>query len=592
LIKIVKILHYSIISGTILLCVTYNVNAQNLIKNPQFKNNGIEWSFKCNWCSNNYKCYDEKRFIGALITGELFLSYGSSNCVFDHYNKDIFYGYSWYARQKIESELKSGKLYIVKFDYKLTINHYDRQFGQQTGIGFENEQFDWKYGLLPISHLAVDTSSNWTTFKKTIRPMFDVKYTIFGTYLKDESLGKVFHEYHNFFHIKNPSITEIEDSPDVSAVEIYKVDKPARPGAAKNNINDIVIYYQSGVHEINENDKLRLDSIIGFMKSNPQIAIDILSYTDEVGSEKDNQLLADNRMNHVKDYLLIKGIKPERIMELALVNDKVRVPEKYRNDKIKRRTIVRKSKLKVHEVLSRKILKHIANKEYTDARRLVRMYILVSEEAYAVNAFNHPEFATLMKDSRFKEEMRKLILSKYDKVPKSELAFKIDSLNTMEQHCRGFCQLFHIVGEYEWEYEQPKLDYYSGEFCLDTIMLLNIIKDSIPKISEIGPRSSIKLSTMLAHTNSEVLDRVLPQIEKMCREGEFYWDNYALLFDKNQRFKGLPQRYGTQAEVDEEGYLKISELEDSEKVHQWRREVGLGPLPDYSQYKIKVNTRK
>jgi Family of unknown function (DUF6624) len=54
----------------------------------------------------------------------------------------------------------------------------------------------------------------------------------------------------------------------------------------------------------------------------------------------------------------------------------------------------------------------------------------------------------------------------------------------------------------------------------------------------------------------------------------------AYLTDRIAFFEGRPQRYGTQFDYDEQGYLVVYAVEDPERVDQLRRSVGLAPLED------------
>ncbi|MBI1226208.1 MAG: OmpA family protein [Bacteroidetes bacterium] len=56
-----------------------------------------------------------------------------------------------------------------------------------------------------------------------------------------------------------------------------------------------------------------LDSLAAFLKENQKIKVEIGGHTDDVGNDDDNQLLSQNRAESVADYLISKGVKPERL---------------------------------------------------------------------------------------------------------------------------------------------------------------------------------------------------------------------------------------------------------------------------------------
>lgn len=68
----------------------------------------------------------------------------------------------------------------------------------------------------------------------------------------------------------------------------------------------------------------------------------------------------------------------------------------------------------------------------------------------------------------------------------------------------------------------------------------------------------------------------LPELEAQGRPGE-----YALLYDRLQIRRGLPQRYGTQLGWAEGGSMGLLPIETLEGIDATRAEVGLGPLDDY-----------
>ncbi|MCF8248242.1 MAG: OmpA family protein [Saprospiraceae bacterium] len=56
-----------------------------------------------------------------------------------------------------------------------------------------------------------------------------------------------------------------------------------------------------------------LDGLAAFLKENPKVKVEIGGHTDDVGNDDDNQLLSQNRAESVYNYLISKGIAPERL---------------------------------------------------------------------------------------------------------------------------------------------------------------------------------------------------------------------------------------------------------------------------------------
>jgi outer membrane protein OmpA-like peptidoglycan-associated protein len=64
---------------------------------------------------------------------------------------------------------------------------------------------------------------------------------------------------------------------------------------------------------LSEEAKTLLDKDVQGLKENPKINVRMAGYTSAKGTEEVNQKLSEERANRVRDYLIEKGIAPERI---------------------------------------------------------------------------------------------------------------------------------------------------------------------------------------------------------------------------------------------------------------------------------------
>jgi outer membrane protein OmpA-like peptidoglycan-associated protein len=64
---------------------------------------------------------------------------------------------------------------------------------------------------------------------------------------------------------------------------------------------------------LSESAKTMLDKDVQGLKENPLMKVRMAGYTSAEGTEEDNQQLSERRANTVRDYLIEKGIAPERI---------------------------------------------------------------------------------------------------------------------------------------------------------------------------------------------------------------------------------------------------------------------------------------
>jgi outer membrane protein OmpA-like peptidoglycan-associated protein len=72
-------------------------------------------------------------------------------------------------------------------------------------------------------------------------------------------------------------------------------------------------HFNFGESALSAEAKTLLDEDVQAMKDNPQTEVRMAGYTSAIGSKEVNQKLSEDRANAVRDYLIEKGIAPERI---------------------------------------------------------------------------------------------------------------------------------------------------------------------------------------------------------------------------------------------------------------------------------------
>jgi len=94
---------------------------------------------------------------------------------------------------------------------------------------------------------------------------------------------------------------------------VFTVNIPLQPiekGAAIVLKN---IFFETGKFELQNESRSELDKLVALLNDNPNLKIQIDGHTDNVGQEKDNQVLSTNRAKSVVGYLLSKAINPQRL---------------------------------------------------------------------------------------------------------------------------------------------------------------------------------------------------------------------------------------------------------------------------------------
>lgn len=102
------------------------------------------------------------------------------------------------------------------------------------------------------------------------------------------------------------------------------------------------ILYETGSSKLLPTAYPELNKLLNFLNENPSIAIRIIGHTDDIGAEKDNQVLSENRAKSVIDYLIKNGISPSRLTSEGKGELEPLVPnDSPANRKINRRTEVK-----------------------------------------------------------------------------------------------------------------------------------------------------------------------------------------------------------------------------------------------------------
>lgn len=103
------------------------------------------------------------------------------------------------------------------------------------------------------------------------------------------------------------NILEIEAmKQEVTASEMFEA-------ITKNGFIALYINFETGKSAIQPQSESIIDQIADMLKQNPGLRISIEGHTDNVGSEKSNQILSELRANAVVKALIVKGINAARL---------------------------------------------------------------------------------------------------------------------------------------------------------------------------------------------------------------------------------------------------------------------------------------
>ncbi len=98
-----------------------------------------------------------------------------------------------------------------------------------------------------------------------------------------------------------------------SEIKPFKKDIPLKP----IKVGEIVIlkniFFETDKFELKNESKVELDRLCALLKLNPVLKIEISGHTDNVGNEKYNLTLSENRARTVFEYLIANGIVKTRL---------------------------------------------------------------------------------------------------------------------------------------------------------------------------------------------------------------------------------------------------------------------------------------
>ncbi len=74
------------------------------------------------------------------------------------------------------------------------------------------------------------------------------------------------------------------------------------------------IYYDYDKADLREESKIELNKLVNILKETPDVKLQINSHSDERGEANYNKELSQRRAQSVVDYLIAKGINPDRLI--------------------------------------------------------------------------------------------------------------------------------------------------------------------------------------------------------------------------------------------------------------------------------------
>ena len=101
---------------------------------------------------------------------------------------------------------------------------------------------------------------------------------------------------------------------DDDADKVHEIDLYLEPLIIEDQIVINPIFFDFDKWDIRTDAEYELENIVDVMRAHPNMKIKIESHTDSRGSDRYNMKLSDRRAKSTKDYILSRGIDPDRII--------------------------------------------------------------------------------------------------------------------------------------------------------------------------------------------------------------------------------------------------------------------------------------
>jgi outer membrane protein OmpA-like peptidoglycan-associated protein/Tol biopolymer transport system component len=110
------------------------------------------------------------------------------------------------------------------------------------------------------------------------------------------------------FYSENFSLKDLKD-----ITKPYQLNVGLQPVKTGEKVILKNIFFETNSFQLKEESTTELQKLLGLLQKNKNLKIEIGGHTDNVGDDKSNQLLSENRAKSVYEYLTTNGIPAERL---------------------------------------------------------------------------------------------------------------------------------------------------------------------------------------------------------------------------------------------------------------------------------------
>lgn len=138
------------------------------------------------------------------------------------------------------------------------------------------------------------------------------------------------------------SNTTSDPVPPVRKTNSYATSKVVNNEGARIFVGNI--YFEFGTSKLTDSSLPRLNEILGYLQNHPTAEIIIKGHTDNIGTEKVNQIISQKRAETAKDWLVQNGIASERMSTVGYGSSQ---PLASNDDEINGRSLNRRIEIRL-----------------------------------------------------------------------------------------------------------------------------------------------------------------------------------------------------------------------------------------------------
>lgn len=316
--------------------VPLSIQSQNLIPNPSF-----ELTTKCptsvpdfkhvkawgslSWFHYMNGCSDTSKGTGQFGVPFNLFGYQKSRTGKGH--AALLIDLKAILQTKLSSPLVKDSVYFIEFYVSRAEKSYAASFVMgaclskdsvfidraERGYGWEEKVWADLYELKPqitnAENRLLDDTTFWVRISGTYKALGGEEYILIG-YTKDASKSR-----EDFKIISKGYLTKCcYYIDDVTVIlnsqrdDLSKKDLEVGMTLALNN----VVFRKGSAALLPESSK-ELEKVVNLMKLHPKLKIKVQGHTDSIGNKQQNIVLSEKRAKVVREYIVSKGIKAERI---------------------------------------------------------------------------------------------------------------------------------------------------------------------------------------------------------------------------------------------------------------------------------------